>query len=215
MPCVFCDADGPLTLEHVFPDWLRPFLTIEGEHETGTQRRQIFRVGREVTDTSFPAAPATQTVRSVCAECNNGWMSQLEGRAKPYLETILRGHGRSYHREGRTLLATWLVKTALIAGSRFEPRLPGDFYRQLREDQQPSENTRVWLGATPYHGGLQYVDFRPIRTHDSEEPPPPAPNAYSALLAVSELVGFVVSWLDRVPPMTRLEEQFGLALVPI
>src|SRR3954454_13509204 len=118
MPCVFCGADGPLTLEHVFPDWLRPFLAVHGD-EDGTHRRQVFRVGGEETDRSHKGAPATLTVRSVCAGCNNGWMSRLEGRAKPFLETMLRGHSRTYYAGGQEVIATWLVKTALVAGSKF------------------------------------------------------------------------------------------------
>ena len=162
---------------------------------------------------SRPGKPATLTVRAVCAECNNGWMSRLEEEAKPYLESMILGNGRTYHGTGRTLIATWFVKTALVAGSKFPPPLPRAFYEQLYATGQPSDTTRVWLGATPWNE-MHYTDFRPIRVHDSEEPPPDEPNAYSAVIAVGHVVGFVVSWLDREPPLSGLAK-FHDALVPV
>jgi len=213
VPCIFCGRDVPLSAEHVFSQWTRPFLD-DPDGGDGTHTRVTIRAGEPDDERSYRAQAATVTVRSVCAECNNGWMSRLEGRASPYLLTMLRGNSRTYHGVGRTLIATWLVKTALVAGSRFKPALPPDFSAQLFEDQRPSHQTLVWLAATPYWQQHQ-TDFRPIRMHDSDEPPPPVPNAYSALVSLGQIAGFVVSWLEAEPSTTRLLTKFGPALVPV
>jgi hypothetical protein len=51
-------------------------------------------------------------------------MSDLEREAKPFLLSMIRGHRRMYYRRGQCVVATWLLKTALVAGSRFDPALP-------------------------------------------------------------------------------------------
>jgi hypothetical protein len=157
--------------------------------------------------------PATLTVRSVCAECNNGWMSQLETRAQPFLETMLRGNGRLYYDGGRTTLATWIVKTALIVGSKFSPPLRREFHDDLYVKQRPKPKTVVWLAATNERY-MHSTDYRPIKIHDDDTDPPTEPNAYSAVLSVGEFACFVVSWLDGSPSLDDVAP-FRDALVPI
>jgi hypothetical protein len=111
-------------------------------------------------------------------------------------------------------MATWFVKTALTDGSKFTPLLPQEFYSQIYGDQRPSEHTYVWLSATPYRE-QHYADFRPIRVHPDDSPPPPEPNAYSSVVSFGYVAAFVVSWLDREPPIERLLRQFTPALVPL
>ena len=210
MLCVFCRRDVPLTKEHVFPQWTQPFL---GD---GVGRHTHIEITPDgsIEERSHRGRAATVTIRSICADCNNGWMSQLEEQAKPFLLSMLRGSTQTYHDQGRTLIATWLVKTALAAGSKSDPPLPPHFYTDLRRDQRPSDNTRVWLAGTPYDAHHQ-TDFRPIRTHDEDEPPPEKPNLFSALVVVGQIAGVVVSWEDRMPPVDNLLSTFGPALVEI
>lgn len=212
MPCVFCEQDGPLTAEHVFPKWLQSWLAHE-EGETGTHVRTIIRGGTEIEEKSRPGKAATLTVKSVCAACNNGWMSGLETEAQPFIETMLRGNGRSYYAGGRTTIAAWLVKTALVVGSKFPPPLRRDFYDDFCKRKLPSDKTRVWLAATPERY-MHSSDFRPIKIQEEGAAMPEEPNAYSAVISVGHFAGFVVSWLDGVPVMTEVD-RFADALVPI
>ena len=212
MPCVFCQRDGPLTAEHVFPQWPRSHLE-DASGSRGVHTRWIVREGEsEPDEQTRPGKPATLTVRSVCAECNSGWMSRLEGDAKPYLESMIRGSRREYHSTGRTLIARWFVKTALVRGSRFPPALRREFYEQARTTGEPSDTTRVWIGATP-RKQMHYTDFRQIWVHEPQERPPGDPNGYSCVIAVGHLVGFVVSWLDREPSLAGVLPRFERALV--
>jgi hypothetical protein len=212
MPCVFCRSGGPMSAEHVIPEWTQPFLG-DGAVEPGTRTRTTIRRGEGVDETSHPALPATLTVRSVCKACNEGWMSDLETKAKPFLASMLNGHGREYHAGGRTLIATWLVKTALVAGSKFAPALPSQFYSDLYATKQPSPNTQVWLAAGS-ELNMHSHDFRPITVSNPEEPLPTQPNTFSSVIAVGQLAGFVVSWLDAKPGLSRLR-RFRPALVPL
>jgi hypothetical protein len=214
--CIFCGRDRTLSAEHVYSAWLRPYLHKHPEDGDGTHHHiHIHRGGPDVQ--TYSAPPATQTVRSVCAECNNGWMSQLESGAKPCLESMIKGHQRTYYAGGQELIATWLVKTALVSGSKFDPRLPASFYTDLYETRKPSPNTRVWIAGTAYEG-QHYIDYRPLRSVADGEPRPEAPiipNAYSAVLAVGQFAGMIVSWEGQVPSMDRIESHYGPALIEL
>jgi hypothetical protein len=144
--CVFCGCERTLTKEHVFPEWARPYLQSDGP---GThQRIEIREAG--TTERLRSGEPATLTVRSVCAPCNNGWMSSLEQTAMPHLLPLIKGHERTLFPPAQRTVATWAVKTALVAGSKFDPRLPATFYRALFESGRPTEKTRVWLAHAPH-----------------------------------------------------------------
>lgn len=213
MRCAFCGHDGPLTAEHVFPAWIRPFLEDPGGG-LGKHRRTTIRFGEpEDQRHEYRGGPAELTVRSVCAGCNNGWMSRLEVEARPFLATVLRNHGRTYYEHGMSVLATWFVKTALVSGSKFPPALPRTFYEQVRAHRQPSQSTRVWLAATPYWQ-QHYLDYRQIRVHAEDSPPPLEPNAYSAVISMGPVAGLVVSWVERIPDMAGIE-RFAPALVQV
>jgi hypothetical protein len=208
--CVFCGATGRMSAEHVFPDWSQPFL--RSEDGLGTHTRTIMRAEGETTS-EHRGLPATSTVRSVCGACNNVWMSRLEGDAKPYLETMLNNHGRTYYRGGQALLATWAVKTALVAGSKFEPQTPEVFYRNLTAARTPSGTTRIWMGATPW-AEFHYVDHRPLKISRRDEPRVRTENAFAGLLALGHVVFYVVSWIDN-PPSVEPVQRYSDSLLEL
>lgn len=158
--CVFCLSEEPSTGEHVFPRWLQPLIG-DPEGEPGTHHRTILRRGETARRQRYSGALATQTVRSVCEECNTGWMSRLEGEVKPFMEGMVVNHGRTPYPRGQEVIATWLVKTALVAGSKSDPALPRPFYAGFSSERLPSSNTRIWLAATN-RLDLHYVDYRPF-----------------------------------------------------
>ena len=96
------------------------------------------------------------TVGVVCESCNNGWMSDLESGAKPYLETMLRGRGRELHEAGLRTLATWALKTSMMVEHMHGAKrhiIPGEEYAHLFEHGEPSEHVRIWMAA--YAGSLR------------------------------------------------------------
>ena len=212
MACVFCGFEGKLSNEHVFPAWLRPYLSHpDGE---GTHSRTELRDGKEILHRERRGNPASWTVKSVCRDCNHGWMSTLEESAKPRLLPMIQGHGRTLNNSAQALVASWGVKTALVAGSKFPPQIPLAFYGDFREAGAPVEQTRVWLGHAP-HLEAHTMDWRPMRTHRDDENPPYEPNGFQAVLSVGHLVVFVVAWRGRKPPLHKVFDVFEFALVKI
>lgn len=83
------------------------------------------------TQVRVPIRLDTFKLNRVCESCNNGWMSDLEGVAKPILMGLIKT-GRaldSLNEEERQILAKWAGKTAIIesyavgAESPVDPKL--------------------------------------------------------------------------------------------
>jgi len=59
---------------------------------------------------------ANLQVRSVCADCNNGWMSALEQEARPILEPLIRSHKLLGPRtRDAEILSRWSMKTLMVS----------------------------------------------------------------------------------------------------
>ena len=74
--CLFCDQKAK-TLEHVWPAWLNESLGVS------SPSRVEAWLGPEAERKEWHDAPIQ--IRAVCASCNNGWMSRLEGKARPLI----------------------------------------------------------------------------------------------------------------------------------
>lgn len=56
-----------------------------------------------------------RTIRSVCASCNNGWMSALEAAAKPKLLPLITGQEVSLSTDDQLLVAQWIAMKIMVA----------------------------------------------------------------------------------------------------
>jgi hypothetical protein len=149
--CVFCGEPAD-SQEHVWPDWAAPMLADEGPLQ---HFHHIVQEGRPSEERRYTKDAYSVTVGVVCKGCNNGWMSELESRAKPYLEPMLHQHGRDLYEGGLRILATWALKTAMmvdqLSGTK-RRSIPGEEYAYLVEHGEPSERVRVWMAT--YAGSL-------------------------------------------------------------
>lgn len=155
-------------------------------------------------------------VKSVCEECNGGWMSALEESAKPVLLPMIEDRGAVTLSVGEAeTVATWAIKTALVAGSEFKPPIPREFYADFYDAQVPVGQVRVWIGRTP-HLETHTIDFRPMTVRREGEEPPSGPNGYQAVLSVGHLALYVVGWRGPKPQLNRVFSYFGdTALVKV
>src|SRR5215208_203477 len=99
--CIFCGS-SPTTKEHVLPAWLSSVLP--GEGDFGLERSHE-RFDGEITGGHWQASALNLTVRCACAACNHGWMSELEGHAKPLLVPMIQGRPSSLSRAALTTIA--------------------------------------------------------------------------------------------------------------
>jgi hypothetical protein len=73
----------------------------------------------------------------VCLSCNNGWMNDLENRARPTLKEMISGSGVSLTPDEQRDVATWAAKTAMCVEKTFPTAtqaIPNDYYRALSAD---------------------------------------------------------------------------------
>jgi hypothetical protein len=151
MPCVFCGAKE-LTAEHVWPRWLARAAPAPKRQVLHHRRRIDQRKQLAEAPTRWSGPSYTVTVHAACAECNNGWMSDLEGATKPLLEPMLKGQVRILERERQALLATWAFKTCVMLEFTYprERAIQQSQCEWLSRHRSPPREVTVW--AARYRG---------------------------------------------------------------
>jgi len=189
--CVFCGLAGPRTREHVFGQWVSSIgLDLSPvEHHAG----RLNGVPRDMG--SQP--PYRLTVKDVCASCNNGWMSRLEGIAGRVLTPLILGQSGVIAIEDQATIAMWVQKTALTAmllSSKEQRRqgygLPLSAYTGLyecRDRLEPLAASRFWAGR--YEGAARYsaVQVTPLAVRIPGVAEPDRPQGYAMTIVLGAL----------------------------
>ncbi len=135
---------GEFTREHVLPSWIRNRVTARPNN-----RLSHYGVVSSGQEFKYAHDMDNLVVRKVCAPCNHGWMSALEGRAKPLLESLVDGSDSvptnrpliDLSEENAALLSRWAIKTALkLLSIQSAHSAPNRFAQELRAspDEVPS-----------------------------------------------------------------------------
>jgi hypothetical protein len=81
--CAFCPNTAGLSLEHVVSDWMNELFV-------GPVKARMADSAGFLREWS--SAQLDWTVKVVCEPCNNGWMSDIEGKhAKPVMTPLIKG----------------------------------------------------------------------------------------------------------------------------
>lgn len=190
--CAFCGSPGPLTREHVLGNWLSKIGLDNDpvEHFAGPLNRIPRPMG--------VGTPFQQTVKNVCAECNNGWMGSLEELAKRVLAPLILGEPGRISAEDQPAIAMWLQKTALVSmllssasdreqGYGLPPSEYAALYAQ-RAALTPLQISMFWVGR--YEGELRLgsVWVTPLVVRVQGLPEPELPHGYAMTIALGSLV---------------------------
>jgi hypothetical protein len=92
--------------------------------------------------------PRNSTIKSVCHECNNGWMSSLDSAGKPVLSLLIKGEAAFLDADSQKLIATWVAMKTMV-GEFFDPvkaAVPLSERQFLRDRRQPPDNWIIWIG---------------------------------------------------------------------
>lgn len=142
--CVFCgQRDQGLTLEHVYPDWLSSLFSkdIKGTNEVSSDT---------TASRVWQGRLFQHKVKLVCAVCNNGWMSGLEGGAKDLIKSLAFTHDtQALSEEDQRRVSLWVQKTVLMnnkANGSDGFQIPSDFFTDLYNTKQPLPNVMVSMG---------------------------------------------------------------------
>jgi len=115
--CIFCDQTAR-SKEHFWPVWMHkelPPSEPDAKHDrphysyhpsTGPITKGV--VGR-------PGGVEKLSIRAVCNECNNGWMNQVEERARPHLTKMLKGEAVELSMEDQKNVAQWIALKSIVS----------------------------------------------------------------------------------------------------
>jgi hypothetical protein len=202
--CPFCDSRFLLTDEHIWPLWYSRELQARGAILTGaaTKNNRI--------NITIP----------VCDDCNNKWMSVLEGDVKELLVPMADAGAGA--REPIQLsvaqqirLSTWAVKTAYLIDAYQGPVIPRGFLQEFALKRVPNPWTMVWVGGyTPdvaLRADKKALDFL---TSDGQ-PTKNSPNSFSITFTILNLVFQVVGHFNGGTWTLRDNRQYDGALFEI
>ena len=148
--CIFCG--NPVdSKEDAWPLWLVRRLgnTEEGivEGQRGKQTPHSWRAGK------YPLRTG-----NVCkVSCNNGWMSDLENRAKPIIERFFLYEQVSLDQHDQTTLAIWICKNAMVYETlRHESSwfFTSQEHKLFRESFHLPLHTSIWIAKSVGFTGL-------------------------------------------------------------
>jgi hypothetical protein len=135
--CVGCGkpfTEVPRSREHILPGWLAQ------EVEQPNLSLKQYRHDEDKTENELLRSHdlGSFVIKNVCEGCNNGWMSRLEGRAKPILPDLMnmRTSLLQLSADERTTLSAWAIKTAFMIASAQQgiTDLPWQLFQQLGEE---------------------------------------------------------------------------------
>ena len=196
--CIFCgDSSRPLTLEHLAPLWLQEVMVGEG-----LMNHAYRDPGEEQPAREWSKVEPDFKARMVCGPCNHGWMSDLEGRAKPLLKPFIQGRAdwRVNYRNA-SVAARWATKTALMFQASEGPHkriFPSRLYHALTKAEGVPAEMRVWIGAVEAAGLWSRAFGGTFRLVGRQIP------AYFGLLAIDR-VSFLIVAADEVDPVRTLQ----------
>lgn len=151
--CVFCASEG-LTKEHIWPDWLKHAIPRKDtSHVFATGESQRRRGSLESSEQKVKWGTGdlhSQKLKVVCADCNHGWMSQLQERAKPVLLPLINGTSENFDftEDQCRLIASWAMMFTMVV--EFRDALTGAITYEERNafklDARPNDKWKVWTG---------------------------------------------------------------------
>jgi hypothetical protein len=206
--CIFCGGT-PLTREHLWPDWLRRELRIRERHRFRIEQEED---GVETRDIRFEAPPFDQKVKAVCAACNGGWMSEIEARAKPLLQPLMRAEGRRLHRSQQRALSQWaLLKACVFDEVHPQERVVPSPHRQHLYVHKEPPTEGFWVRLATYEAQeIGHYAYQGLKLARDDQPDPTEPTVYFVTLTVGALVvqmtGSLLDWsFARVPYPPELD----------
>lgn len=155
---MFCGGSG-LTKEHVVPRWTGPVLAASQRDAEGGTPPSAAKInhlyepprGASIAPRNWSKGGPDLQVREVCAQCNSGWMSQLETAARPILTELIQGRRLSLAPDDQVILAAWTFKTELmfqVARPQTVRCIDAERFGEFYVARVPPENVSVWMGAT-------------------------------------------------------------------
>jgi hypothetical protein len=152
--CIFCGYHGPLTDEHIWGDWIlkggyAPRTT--NKHEINLTFINLPGVPPESKKKTRAGDPLGANLHLVCPDCNSGWMSGIQNRARPHLIHMFSGKQWAIGAAAQQAISTWAIMATMTSEYLSKdtttlaiPQTDRDF---LRLNLRAPQGWRVWIGT--------------------------------------------------------------------
>ena len=150
--CAFCETGSDLTEEHVWWQWLKPYLA--HDRNKFTLRHLVFGKKSNTAQGRIRAGkPLGSQVPIACQACNSGWLSQIQQTAKRHLTPLIEGKPTVLDAKAQTTVATWATM-ATMTGEYIHRKQTSIAVTQAERTafmniNQPLPDWRIWIGH--YH----------------------------------------------------------------
>jgi hypothetical protein len=207
--CIFCGGT-PTTKEHVFSEWTHALM---GPKDQGPTKQFLAFERPDRTDFAsdlrLRGPLRAWQIKCVCeANCNNGWMRNIENAAIPVMTPLIRGQRTILSPADQKIIATWAALKTTVAHHNFVPPRKRKEFASTRE---PQTECYVWIGHCPNYELNTAWDSRPFTQRKPNEPVSPrSPNGYSSTLILNRLLIHVVNGIENL--RLRFKSRDGRAL---
>ncbi len=149
--CIYCGQTGNMSKEDVWPTWLHGLITrnIPSYALRDLRFDSLKNLDKATaTEKKKSGDPRTLRVRWVCQGCNNGWMSQLQEKAKPIVLPFMHGEQSVLNQDQQKTFAGWAAMNVMTAEFRDVRNLSVSAVdrKSLMETRVPPENWKIWIG---------------------------------------------------------------------
>jgi hypothetical protein len=145
--CIFCGA-SPTTKEHIWPQWLKKYIPKTMPNHVAAAAIHNPDKTFERTEKRWGGDPRGRSLQIVCATCNNGWMGELQNKAKPILVPLITGKEINLTPVRQQVLAAWCAMTVICAEYLFPTRATVSVVdrRWLYNHRTAPNSFRIWIG---------------------------------------------------------------------
>lgn len=158
--------------------------------------------------TSWQAVAFSDTVRRTCGKCNNGWMHDLEVRARPILTPLIHGEAASLDPIRVQIVAFWLAKTFMMLSCAHKGVIvPAAHFHELYASQGAPRQSLIAIGCADVWR-QEILDFHyPLRLNGPFDLRSTETNAYAISMRVGK---FIAHMLGHRIPNARLYPEVSL-----
>jgi hypothetical protein len=177
--CAFCRRPARMTNEHVWGNWLKPYVhRIANKHILHQTTVDVQGSERHKLEIRAGASPLHSKVPVVCGDCNSTWLGRIQETAKPHLLPLVEGRENVLvGPAAQKAIATWATM-ATITGEFIHRKLASiaishEAREVFKDMRAPFASWRIWIGY--YHrlkwDGCYVHACRPIYLEGEIVPP--------------------------------------------
>jgi hypothetical protein len=204
--CPFCDRPAKLTKEHIWSKWTRRLLKYNQPKHQHARVEWSAESARVTYARTYGGDARNRSPKAACQDCNNGWMSELDDEAKPFLIPLIKGKAALLDVEAQQMVAAWIAMKTMAA-EYFEPEriaVPLSERQYMRRHARTPDNWRIWIGHYERGGDWSGQWVHGTAGAGSERVPPrdsDRPNTQVTTFVIGNLYTNVIS--SEVPSIVE------------